>query len=284
MHSKELESFFLKFNQLWRAGESAKLDLETHAGQAWVGVRVHLGPAHPYQVHVPSHQEKRTRNSPARERRRAKRLAARQQNGEVIENVNVDEAEEAENIESEHVVSDTAVPLDEAEKAKENESDKVAEDAAVPVDGGENKKQNESESVAENAAVPANSEENTEEVIEEICDAKVTQEEAIDHQKIEALEVVHATAHFENSPFKGITQDDISSLERYICSEDHLTRNIARIEIDLKLNLEAEVRLHVRRNNLQESPRNYILKFLGGENFWDRQNGTKIRLKRIHAK
>ena len=88
--------------------------------------------------------------------------------------------------------------------------------------------------------------------------------------------MVHATAQFENSPFKGITQDDVSALERFICSEDNLKRNIAKIEIDLNLNLEAGVRLHVRKNNILESSKNYIWKFLGGENFWDRQNGTKI--------
>ena len=68
MAGKELESFLGKFNQLWRAGASAKLDLETHAGQAWVGLRVHLGQASPHHVH-PDQQNKKTRNSPLRAQR-----------------------------------------------------------------------------------------------------------------------------------------------------------------------------------------------------------------------
>ena len=45
---KEIDSFIQKFHQLWSAGVSAHLDLDTHAGEAWVGLRVQLGhgPAH----------------------------------------------------------------------------------------------------------------------------------------------------------------------------------------------------------------------------------------------
>ena len=45
---KELDSFIQKFHQLWSPGVSAHLDLDTHAGEAWVGLRVQLGhgPAH----------------------------------------------------------------------------------------------------------------------------------------------------------------------------------------------------------------------------------------------
>ena len=41
----ELDTFITKFHQLWRAGQTAHLDLDTHAGEAWVGLRVQLGPA-----------------------------------------------------------------------------------------------------------------------------------------------------------------------------------------------------------------------------------------------
>ena len=41
----ELDTFITKFHQLWRAGHTAHLDLDTHAGEAWVGLRVQLGPA-----------------------------------------------------------------------------------------------------------------------------------------------------------------------------------------------------------------------------------------------
>ena len=100
----------------------------------------------------------------------------------------------------------------------------------------------------------------------------------------EELEIVHATAEFENLPNRNLTEDDILSLQSFICSEDHLTRNIANIAIDLKENGDAQIKLHVRRKNLWESPKNYIWKFLGGDNYWAKQNGTKIRLRRIHVK
>ena len=45
MAVNEIESFIKKFYQLWSAGVSAHLDLDTHAGEAWVGLRVQLGPA-----------------------------------------------------------------------------------------------------------------------------------------------------------------------------------------------------------------------------------------------
>ena len=45
MDFTELNSFIFKFNQLWHSGMSAHLDLDTHAGEAWVGLRVRLGQA-----------------------------------------------------------------------------------------------------------------------------------------------------------------------------------------------------------------------------------------------
>ena len=46
MHGTEVYSFISKFHQLWKAGVTAHLNLDTHAGQAWVGLRVQLGQAH----------------------------------------------------------------------------------------------------------------------------------------------------------------------------------------------------------------------------------------------
>ena len=76
----EVDTFVRKFYQLWKAGRTAHLDLDTHAGSAWVGLRLQLGhdvpgPLH-HQVH-PSDQAFR-RVSPSRLRRRAQRLAARE--------------------------------------------------------------------------------------------------------------------------------------------------------------------------------------------------------------
>ena len=42
MASREIDSFVRKFQQLWSAGFSAHLDLDSDAGEAWVGLRVKL--------------------------------------------------------------------------------------------------------------------------------------------------------------------------------------------------------------------------------------------------
>ena len=73
----ELETFVQKFHQLWKAGLSAHLDLESHAGNAWVGLRLRLGqdvPGPHLQVFHPSSKKS---DSPSRQRRRARREAVR---------------------------------------------------------------------------------------------------------------------------------------------------------------------------------------------------------------
>ena len=71
----ELESFIRKFHQLWSAGHSAHLDVDTYAGGAWVGLRVRLADAPGPPTHF--HQY-RNRNTPSRQRRRMRRAAARE--------------------------------------------------------------------------------------------------------------------------------------------------------------------------------------------------------------
>ena len=73
MLSSELDSFVLKFKSLWYSGIDAHLDVDTHAGQAWVGLRVGLG--HPPGLLHPHLLSKK--DSPSRQRRRARRAEAR---------------------------------------------------------------------------------------------------------------------------------------------------------------------------------------------------------------
>ena len=79
MFVTELDSFVHKFHQLWNAGYNAHLDLDTHAGYAWVGIRVQLGqvpgPLH-HQVPPFSNIQKKTESS-SRQRRHARRAAER---------------------------------------------------------------------------------------------------------------------------------------------------------------------------------------------------------------
>ena len=74
MSVTELDTFIQKFYQLWNAGQTAHLDVDTHAGKAWVGLRVQLGQA-PGPLHQHPHTKKTV--SPSSHRRRARRAAAR---------------------------------------------------------------------------------------------------------------------------------------------------------------------------------------------------------------
>ena len=106
----ELDSFVQKFHQLWRAGLNAHLDLDTHAGNAWVGLRVQLGrvPGPPHHQFPPTFYKKK-QDSPSRQRRRDRRAAAR--------NANAEEAEKADEVHEEALDEKSG---DTAEKVEEN--------------------------------------------------------------------------------------------------------------------------------------------------------------------
>ena len=38
-----MESFIFKFNHLWKTGQDARIDIHSHAGNAWVGISLNLG-------------------------------------------------------------------------------------------------------------------------------------------------------------------------------------------------------------------------------------------------
>ena len=71
-----MDFFISKFKQLWKSGVGAHLDVDTHAGQAWIGLRVRRG--HPTGPQIHYHREKPRDGPPSRQRRRARRAAARQ--------------------------------------------------------------------------------------------------------------------------------------------------------------------------------------------------------------
>ena len=73
MYVTEIDSFVKKFHQLWKAGVTVHLDLDAHAGKAWVGIRAQVGDAPgpvPQQVHP--------RRSPSYLRRQERRREAAQ--------------------------------------------------------------------------------------------------------------------------------------------------------------------------------------------------------------
>ena len=94
MNMTELQTFIFKFHQLWEAGVTAHLNLDTHAGQAWVGLRVQLGqapgPGHEQPRNFP---QPRTHRSPSYYRRQERRKAAKAADDAVEATVQATDAE-----------------------------------------------------------------------------------------------------------------------------------------------------------------------------------------------
>ena len=103
----ELDTFVKKFKELWKAGIGAHLDVDTFAGEAWVGLRVRLGHA-PGPPHHQVHQQAtlKSRNGPSQQRRRERRAQERNQA----------EAEEASKVVAEKVIDENETDSVEAEK------------------------------------------------------------------------------------------------------------------------------------------------------------------------
>ena len=100
MLRSELDNFISMFHQLRSKGFTAHLVIDTHAGNAWVGLRVMLG-----NVQQQHQVNSKSRNrSPSyfrrQERRKAARAAAESQNQNLVNNVNAEEANLIDNISS----------------------------------------------------------------------------------------------------------------------------------------------------------------------------------------
>ena len=77
----ELDSFILKFRQLWKSGHDARLEVETKSGKACVALHLQLGDEPgPNHGHGQKSSFTRARHSPARERRRLRREETRHSN------------------------------------------------------------------------------------------------------------------------------------------------------------------------------------------------------------
>ena len=187
MHMTELQSFICKFHHLWEAGFTAHLNLDTHAGQAWVGLRVQLG-----QVPDPGHQQPGQpppfhRRSPAYHRRQERRRSAKAAAGHIP----IVAAETAVN----GVETVEESPADKVENGIENCNDEV-NNSTEQVD--ETMEENTAEKVEhdiENSHEDVNtSTEQVEGYICEICDFKSKWSNGLSihssrkHSKIEQLD------------------------------------------------------------------------------------------------
>ena len=149
MFVPELDSFLHKFHQMWSAGHSAHLNLETHAGNAWVGLRVQLGHAHGHhhhQHHPQFPQSNKNQESPSRQRRRARRTAARQADAEspsgnetVEETAVHEEVDKTNRIREESIVEETESDSKEVSESTEHFDQNditvvdTAEEASAPM-------------------------------------------------------------------------------------------------------------------------------------------------------
>lgn len=100
MFVTELDTFVLKFKQLWNSGQTAHINLDTHAGNAWVSLHLQLGFA-PGPLLPQPHQAKKIANQ-SRQRRRERRAAAARQAAaekaaqEIVQNKTKDSESEME--------------------------------------------------------------------------------------------------------------------------------------------------------------------------------------------
>ena len=163
---QELNSFVIKFKQLWKSGLTAHLDMDTSGGEAWVGIRVNLGGClSPRPGPSPCHE----RNSgSSKERRRARREFSRQNVIEVAENVK----EPVENIKDEN--SEVTNPTEKVDmknvvtnKSMENVTEKVK--SPVPLVGVNDENEEIPKNDIETNAV-ASEEVFTEKVVNKVAD------------------------------------------------------------------------------------------------------------------
>ena len=124
----ELNNFVAKFCQLWQAGITANLHVETHAGMAWCQVRAQLGRAPAPAHHRPQAQRQQPgprRRGPAHQRRKARRAADRAATTKAAEDAVREKAAE------EAVTKKAAEEAATRKAAEEAAAKKAAEEAVV---------------------------------------------------------------------------------------------------------------------------------------------------------
>ena len=103
---------------------------------------------------------------------------------------------------------------------------------------------------------------------------------------------VYTTAVIENSPYSSFSQDEWESIGRFATNKDHLRKNISNLQYcrsstrNIGNNLFehiVEIQILVSIESLWQSPRAYLWKHIG-QDYWERGNGSKIRLTKIHQK
>ena len=271
---QELNSFISKFDQLWSRGFEANLHFWCFNGQSYVYLQTALGTVVNFQYSG--------RNTPSRQRRRAKRAEARKAatNIEATDSENVPEVEQEfveavySNAEVISVVEESSESTDSANQDFNNTEEVLESEDVITT-------------AYDDEAFPTD--ENITKENDIFNDDKATDSiHRIDHEAFDTVEVF-ATVLFDNSPYSSLQQEELESFTRCVNSMDHLAHNIANITVEghdtsVVLNgrfkHEVQVKMNVRENNLFESANEYIFRHLGRDH-WDRRNGTVISLIRI---
>ena len=238
--STELDNFIQKFRQLWSAGHSAHLDIGTHAGQAWVGLRVELGASETFIPHPPPKSRK---SGPSRIRRRNRRAAARAAMDVVNGDVHTEEVGTVQG-----PSEDTAACCEPTEEVVQ-------------------------------AEIPSNELATVENAVEaDNCTAEIVK--------------VCGIATLENCPDEQLGKIHSDSIRSFLFKEQHLLENVRSSKLEHlssrsfrsgKYVHTISVTLSVKALKLQENATEYIKKYLGQQNWrWD--NGTEMRLSKIHEK
>ena len=293
----ELDTFVLKFNQLWKCGHEAQLNVEAKNGKAWVNLRLCLDDE-PGPLHDPFNVTK-FKISPSRERRKIRRESARQENPRK-ESETIIVTEEATNdvTETEDKVDAVAVEAIKCIPEKANTTESVDEapletDSKVVAGANELLQNN-------NCDVATSLDDNSERKEKEEAEEKVVTVSDVGDMVTEpeqkpvrpSIEYVFATAVIEKSIASQVSEAEINALQTIIRSKEHLKRNIISVNLgsiqsygprDGKFEHLIQIVINVNTGALWEGSRSYIYHHLGRD-VWTMGDGTQISLKRIHQK
>ena len=298
MCDTEFDAFIFKFQQLWYGGLDAHLNLECNAGNAWVGIRVNLGPfpgpnCH-YSKNVGNSSQIRRRNRRAEKRKYdAENCEDMKNEHETAQVMDVNDEDrhkikndddipivgEINNVES-NIVTDakmvnTVMPID-------NEIQESSLDVKAVVYSDDDLK-TAADSFVENP--------DSQDEIAKDCTEVETEDkfDAHEEKQISSVVKIRATAVIDQSPYDGLMDSEFRSLLKIFTHKDHLKNNIVDIKYDHHSTSKSEerfkhvvaIKVYVETSRLWETPHHYIWRHMG-QDTWDISLGASISFIRIH--
>ena len=308
-----------KFKHLWRAGCDAHLDINTHAGQAWVGLHVRLGHAQKHHHQNLYTNVNKARNGFSRQRRRERRAAQRKQAEEATTNESTEVTEEvidtnntekvaaeevdtvssreSEKAETDLIETDTAGKAAESEKEKtdligaEKDVETTGIDKNVQISPDEGEVEVSKTAIIDKKVIEEQIEKRADDILNEVCDTVTVTAAAHSVNIVPTVVTINATAIIDNSPNEVLTNEDISSIVKILRNKEHLASNIVNIEYSYlstrefrqKFKHTVGLAIFVKTCNLWEGARSYIFRHIGRDT-WTLRNGSEVNILRIHQK